>query len=161
MNARELTPLGRLLEAARTEVLRISGREAARRANITEARWRQVVTGVQSRAGVRVPVRPKAITVVAMALAVQIDPAEALAAAGMARTSADVAALVEETRRDAAAQGAAQTAGDELAAEIERIRNLPISVKARRQMIDVVVSLFEEEAAQAAQTRKGDKQRSA
>lgn len=40
--------------------------------------------------------------------------------------------------------------GDELADEIERIRVLPISAAARRRMIDTVVSLFEEAAAETA-----------
>lgn len=141
------TPLGRLLEAARTEVLRISGREAARRAGITEARWRQVVTGVQTRAGgVRVPVNPRAVTVVAMALAVQVQPTDALKAAEIDAGADSVAALIEEAKQSIAARVRVPQKGDELADEIERIRDLPISAKARRRLIDTVLGLYEEAA---------------
>lgn len=45
--------------------------------------------------------------------------------------------------------------GDELADEIERIRHLPISAAARRRMIETIVSLFEEAAAE---TEESDSQ---
>lgn len=157
MNARELTPLGRLLEAARTEVLHISAREAARRAATSEGRWRQVVTGVQSKgAGKRVPVNPKPATVVAMALAVQVDPGKALDAAGIDVAPEGLAVLVEEARASAARASSKDTRGEELAAEIERIRDLPISAATRRRMIDMAISLFEEEVAEAGAQQGGN-----
>lgn len=151
---RELTPLGRLLEAARIEVLRISGREAARRALTSEGRWRQVVTGVQSKgSGKRVPVNPTARTVVAMALAVGVDPAAALEAAGIDAGPQSVAALVDDFKAKAARTRGRQGEGDELADEIERIRDLPISATARRRMIEALVSVAEEAAAEERDTR--------
>lgn len=78
----DLTALGQLLEEARGRA-GISKREAARRAGISEGRWRQVVTGVQSAAGMIVPVNPRPITVVAMARAVAVDERAALRAAGL------------------------------------------------------------------------------
>lgn len=76
-----LTPLGALLEDARTRKL-LSKREAARLAGISEGRWRQVVTGKQKAGDVIVPVNPRANTVAAMARAVEVPVDEALAAAG-------------------------------------------------------------------------------
>ncbi len=78
----ELTPLGRLLEDAR-ESLRISKREAARRADISEGRWRQITIGHQKAGDVTIPVNPRRNTVTAMARAVGVDPAKAQLAAGM------------------------------------------------------------------------------
>ncbi|WP_173057086.1 helix-turn-helix domain-containing protein [Phytohabitans houttuyneae] len=80
-DAGQLTDVGKILEDAR-ESLRLSKREAARRAGISEGRWRQVVTGVQKAGNVTVPVNPRASTVSAMAQAVGVDPALALRAAG-------------------------------------------------------------------------------
>jgi transcriptional regulator with XRE-family HTH domain len=76
-----LTPLGALLEEARLRKA-LSKREAARRAGISEGRWRQVVTGIQKAGTVNVAVNPRANTVVAMARAVDVDPEAALVAAG-------------------------------------------------------------------------------
>jgi hypothetical protein len=98
MTEPDLTPLGRLLEKARKEVLQITGREAARRAGISEGRWRQVVTGRQPSGDRLVPVNPRGITVVQMALAVGVDPAEALAAASLPSSPESVAAVVEQAR---------------------------------------------------------------
>jgi len=75
-----VTPHGRLLEAARGGM---SKREAARRAGISEGRWRQVVTGVQSAGGTTIPVNPRRETLIAMAKAVQADVDDVLKAAGM------------------------------------------------------------------------------
>lgn len=74
-----LTPLGKLLEDARGEM---SKRQAAKNAKISEARWRQVVTGRQRQSGVDVPVNPKRETVIRMARAVEADVNEALNLAG-------------------------------------------------------------------------------
>lgn len=84
MPTTELTSHGRLLEHARTKVLGLSGREAARRAGISESRWRQIVTGWQpAGAGNRIPANPSPRTIVAMALAVQLDPGQVIKAAQM------------------------------------------------------------------------------
>jgi hypothetical protein len=77
-----LSPLGELLEHAR-QAFPLSKREAARRARISEARWRQIVTGWQNPGDRRTPAKPRSVTVVAAARAVEVDPAEALRAAGL------------------------------------------------------------------------------
>lgn len=77
----ELTPHGRLIEAARGS---LSKRQAAARAGISEGRWRQIVTGIQRAGpGLTIPVNPRAETLVAMANAVGADPADVLDAAGL------------------------------------------------------------------------------
>lgn len=132
--------LGQLLESARTNVLRITGREAARRAGISASRWRQVAQG--ARASDRV--------VVAMALAVDVDPAKALAAAGLPVRPEHIAELVADVRRSAAARD--PEGDDEMAAEIERISSLPISADARRRMIKALVDVYEQHAAETRRT---------
>lgn len=76
-----LTPYGLLIEDARKR-LKISKREAARRAGISEGWWRQIVTGVQKLGGIEVPTNPKDSTLVDMAVAVEADADEVLQAAG-------------------------------------------------------------------------------
>lgn len=78
----DLTPLGDLLEHAR-ERLSISKREAARRAGISEGRWRQIVSGQQRSGDAIIAVNPRRITVAAMARAVGVAEDEALQAAGL------------------------------------------------------------------------------
>lgn len=80
-----LTPLGKLLEDARN-TLGLSKREAARRSGFSEARWRQVVTGLQNTKDVNTPSKPKSSTVAAMARAVGVDVDEALRLAGLEST---------------------------------------------------------------------------
>lgn len=76
-----LTDLGVLLEQHRGS---LSKREAARRAGISEGRWRQIVTGQQKAGGgIVVPVNPRRETVIAMAQAVEADVSAALRRAGM------------------------------------------------------------------------------
>lgn len=73
-------PLGKYLVAARGKM---SIREAARRANISESRWRQVEAGFQRMAGgIEVPVHPKAETVAAMCRAISADVRKGLQLAG-------------------------------------------------------------------------------
>ena len=73
-------PLGEYLRTARG---RMSIREAARRADISESRWRQVEAGVQKMAGgIEVPVHPRAETIVAMCKAISADVARGLELAG-------------------------------------------------------------------------------
>lgn len=78
----DLTALGEMLEQAR-EARGLSKREAARRANISEGRWRQIVAGYQRAGGVEVPANPRAETVINMANAVGVDVRKALDAAGL------------------------------------------------------------------------------
>lgn len=82
MTNRAQTPHGELLDRARV-ALGLSQRQAARRAGISEGRWRQIVTGVQRQGGVSIPVNPKASTLAAMARSVEADVHEVLDAAGL------------------------------------------------------------------------------
>lgn len=91
----QLTPLGALLEQARARK-NLAKREAARRAGISEGRWRQVVTGVQKAGpGKTIPVRYRANTVVAMARAVEVPVDQALHAAGF--SEADIQRVLLNT----------------------------------------------------------------
>lgn len=73
-------PLGEYLRTARGKM---SIREAARRADISESRWRQVEAGHQRVAGgIEVPVHPRAETVIAMCSAISADPTRGLELAG-------------------------------------------------------------------------------
>jgi hypothetical protein len=146
----DLTPLGKLLEHARSEVLHLSAREAARRAGISPTRWSQVVTGHAWRGGVRTPIRSTMRTVVAMALAVQVDPAEALEVAGMPATPQAIEAVVSDlqARRDAPAATAPE--GGSLVDEIERIKNLRgVSPKDKIRMVRAIVDLYEASESEA------------
>lgn len=79
MTIGDLASAGAILEAARGAM---SKREAARRAGIAEARWRQIVRGTQRISGVDVPVSTRPDTLRRMAAAVGADPAAVLVAAG-------------------------------------------------------------------------------
>jgi hypothetical protein len=140
---RDLTPLGRLLEEAR-DGLKIGQREAAARAGFSGGRWHQVVTGRQPKGGRLIAVNPRPRTVVAMALAVQVDPGEALRLAGM-DLPADLDALVNDVRAELAtkAQNAPATPTD-LASEIERIGRLELPADDRLRIIRTVMALYEE-----------------
>lgn len=73
-------PLGAFLRDQRA---RMSIREAARRADISESRWRQVEAGVQKMGGgIEVPVYPRPETVAAMCRAVAADVKRGLELAG-------------------------------------------------------------------------------
>lgn len=147
----DLTPLGELLEQARAE-LRISAREAARRSNISETRWRQIVSGRQMRRGEEVAVNPKARTVIAAALAVQIEPADALAAAGLA-APADLSLLVGDVRtemdaqarsaRGAAVAGLSADDHDRLSREIARIEGMRLPESAKLTMLEALMRAWE------------------
>lgn len=146
-----LTELGALIEHARAE-LRISAREAARRAGISPTRWRQVVTGSQVKRGRAVPVNPTARTVVAMALAVYLDPAAALTAAGLS-VPANLPALIEDIQREMRGTARASTAGpvldltaDEhhrLTAEIARIEGMRLPESAKLTMLEALIRAWE------------------
>lgn len=61
----------------------LSFRKAADAAGMSEGRWRQIELGYQQVAsGVRVPAKPKAMTVASMAVVVGMDVDEALVLAG-------------------------------------------------------------------------------
>jgi len=73
-------PLGDYLREQRG---RMSIREAARRADISESRWRQIEAGVQKMAGgIEGPVHPRAETLAAMCRAISADPRRGLELAG-------------------------------------------------------------------------------
>jgi len=74
--------LGMLLRDARLAAGR-SIRAAARVANLSEARWRQLEAGYELRDGHQLPARPKPATVVQAADAVGVDADAALKAAGL------------------------------------------------------------------------------
>lgn len=85
-----LTAHGRILEAARESLIPpVSKREAARRAGISDARWRQIVTGVMSAGrGQTVDVNTTESTLARMARAVGADAEDVLTAAGFTATDA-------------------------------------------------------------------------
>lgn len=73
-------PLGEYLREQRGKM---SIREAARRADISESRWRQVEAGYQRMTGgIEVPVHPRAETVAAMCRAISADVTRGLELAG-------------------------------------------------------------------------------
>jgi hypothetical protein len=73
-------PLGTYLRDQRGKM---SIREAARRADISESRWRQVEAGVQKMAGgIEVPVHPRAETIASMCKAISADVRTGLELAG-------------------------------------------------------------------------------
>ena len=85
-------PLGVYLREQRGKM---SIREAARRADISESRWRQVEAGYQRMTGgIDVPVHPRAETVAAMCRAISADVSRGLELAG--HNPEQYAWLVEE-----------------------------------------------------------------
>ena len=76
----EQWPLGKFLQDQRGKM---SIREAARRADISESRWRQVEAGHQRMAGgINVPVHPRPETVASMCKAISADIRRGLELAG-------------------------------------------------------------------------------
>ena len=139
MPPRKLSPLGELLERARTDILHISAREAARRAGISEGWWRQVVTGVHRTSGGDVAVKATAPVVVSMALAVEVDPAAAVEAAGLTVSPEGLAALIAAARRP---RTAAPATADEVAAEIHRIDSLNLDATVKWRLIQPLYNLL-------------------
>ena len=114
MTNRNLTPHGRIIEAARGKV---SARQAAKAAGVSEGRWRQIVTGVQKAGrGIVLPVNPRTETLIAMAAAVGADIDAVLRAAGVDPIEAD-AALIEASTP---ASGITSYSNDDLLEEILR-----------------------------------------
>lgn len=93
MKPNKLAAAGAILEASRGVM---SKREAARRAGIAEARWRQIVRGVQRINGVDVPVSTKATTLARMAQAVGADVGVVLRTAGFDPAVANTTAPAED-----------------------------------------------------------------
>jgi hypothetical protein len=148
---RALTPLGALLERAREEVLHISAREAARRASMSEGRWRQIVTGRQLKGGGVIHVRPQPQRVVAMALAVDVDPATALAEAGIAISPESLTALITESRQP---RRAAPATADEIATEIHRINSLDLDASAKWRLIQPLHDLLQQATIEQARVER-------
>lgn len=73
-------PEGELIAKAQKRA-RLSNREAAKRAGISEARWRHIISGYRSEAGQHVPVSGPADTIARMAQVVGATP-EQLAEVG-------------------------------------------------------------------------------
>lgn len=146
-DARELTPLGQLLERARKEVLGITGREAARRSGVSDARWRQVVSGYQSTPGGRVKVNPSARSVVRMAIGVGVEPAAALEAAGIETNPEQLRNLAAEAKR-ALAAGAEPPAEFDLDAALEQIERLDVSPAKKLAAVERIMRMYEQAQAE-------------
>lgn len=143
-----LTPLGELLEHAREHVLHLSARQAAIRAGISGTRWRQIVTGVAWRDGQPTPVKSTPRTIVAMALAVDVDPAAALQAGGLDVTPASVEALVREASEPRPQPAGGMAAGEPtLADEIDRVRALPIGPEEKIRIVQALIGMWAEKGA--------------
>lgn len=139
----EPPPWGALITTAlRRE--RLSAREAARRAGISEGRWRQITGGYQVvSSGVYAPVRGPAETLARMAAVVGVTPAQ-LRAAGRA-----------DAARALAASAGRGTAGDEL---LDRVRAMDTD-EARELLATIAlrlgIKLPAEQAADERQRRYG------
>lgn len=149
--AAQTSPFGDLVESKRSS-MSISIREAARRAGISEGRWRQVVKGRVASDRV----------VVAMALTVGVDPHEALAVAGIEMDAEDLAAMIEAfgkrgpldvlniLPRKAAGNGTSKTgrlSEARLVAEIERIDRMSVSEETKARLRKIAYDSYERAAA--------------
>lgn len=115
-------------------MLGLSIREAARRAGISEARWRQVVKGSE----------PSIRMVATMAHAVEVEPGDAFRAAGRDMPSqGSLARLIPPVPRPTELTA---DIGAEAAAEVERIRSLPFPVEVRLRMMRAVIDMYLEQA---------------
>lgn len=141
-----LTSLGELLEQARLD-LGLSTRAAARLASLSDTRWRQVVRGVQVKAGQELPANPTARTVVSMATAVKVDPGQALQAAGLETAAASVQAMVDDLRVEEPSPPPPSDGASGLAEEIERVKSLPISPSLKLRIARSLIDLYAEQAA--------------
>ncbi|WNI16436.1 helix-turn-helix domain-containing protein [Actinacidiphila sp. ITFR-21] len=95
----EAQPEGKLIEDA-LKTTGISQREAARRIGLSDARWRQIVSGYQSISGYKAPVRGPAATVARMAHIVGVTP-DQLADAGRDDAAAKLRDITEKERETA------------------------------------------------------------
>jgi transcriptional regulator with XRE-family HTH domain len=128
----EPQPEGKLITDARKRA-RLSGREAAKRAGISEGRWRQIVNGYMVvTKGVYSPVvGAPADTIARMAQSVDVTP-EQLEAAGRADAA-------EELRRlNAGDRAAADRTPDDLDRRIARIKADPKQWRRLEKLVDLV-----------------------
>jgi transcriptional regulator with XRE-family HTH domain len=125
-------PEGKLITEARKRA-RLSGREAARRAGISEGRWRQIVNGYMVvTKGVYSPVvGAPAETIARMAQSVDVTP-EQLESVGRADAA-------EELRKlNAGARAAADRAPDDLDRRIARMKADPKQWRRLEKIVDLV-----------------------
>lgn len=116
MSERPATPPEGELITAALKRKKMSAREAARRAGISDARWRQITSGYQTVSGTRVPVSAPAETVARMAQVVGVT-SEQLATAGREDAA--------EALRDLAPPGEPEQGPptvEELAAELAEVK---------------------------------------
>ena len=117
-------PWGALITGA-LRTAGLSAREAARRAGISEGRWRQITSGYQVvSAGVYAPVRGPAATLARMASVAGVTPAR----------------LEQAGRADAAAILAASSATDASEAILQRVREMNTD-QARELLATIAVQL--------------------
>ena len=120
----EPPPWGVVITAARQRA-GLSAREAARRAGISEGRWRQIAGGYQVVSpGIYAPVRGPAATVAKMAAVAGVTPAE-LRAAGRADAGGELARQQQRSH------------GEEM---LERVRALDTS-QARELLATIAMQL--------------------
>ena len=125
-------PEGKLITEARKRA-RLSGREAARRAGISEGRWRQIVNGYMVvTKGVYSPVvGAPAETIARMAQSVDVTP-EQLESAGRADAA-------EELRKlNAGARAAADRTPDDLDRRLARMKADPKQWRRLEKIVDLV-----------------------
>jgi transcriptional regulator with XRE-family HTH domain len=111
---------------------RLSGREAARRAGISEGRWRQIVNGYQvvAKGVYHSTAGAPADTVARMAQAVYIEP-DALEAAGRGDAA-------EELRNLNRSSQATDRASDDLDQRIARLKSDPRKRRKLEQAVDLI-----------------------
>lgn len=147
----EQRPEGRLIaEALARRVPRMSQREAARRAELSETRWRQIIAGYQQLAdGVRAPVVAPAETLARMAAAVGVSAGD-LAQAGREDAAEAMLGLADASTPLSAAmraEGASDTGLDEsLDVLIARAEMLQERLDGLRQEIAYQESIVAEAA---------------
>ncbi len=125
-------PEGKLITEARKRA-RLSGREAARRAGISEGRWRQIVNGYMVvTKGVYSPVvGAPAETIARMAQSVDVTP-EQLESVGRADAADELRKL------NAGARAAADRAPDDLDRRIARMKADPKQWRRLEKIVDLV-----------------------
>jgi transcriptional regulator with XRE-family HTH domain len=125
-------PEGKLITDARKRA-RLSGREAARRAGISEGRWRQIVNGYMVvTKGVYSPVvGAPAETIARMAQSVDVTP-EQLQEVGRADAAEELKKL------NAGARAAAEQAPDDLDRRLARIKADPKNRRRLEKIVDLV-----------------------
>jgi transcriptional regulator with XRE-family HTH domain len=125
-------PEGKLITDARKRA-RLSGREAARRAGISEGRWRQIVNGYMVvTKGVYSPVvGAPAETIARMAQSVDVTP-EQLESVGRADAGEELKRLNDGAR------AAADRAPDDLDRRIARMKANPKQWRRLEKIVDLV-----------------------